>query len=94
MTSITMTGENINGFFEIEIADGPFSGVKYYYTRVGFGGTETSDGKVPLQFSYTTTHIPEGVTLNEDFDVVLGDALLAILDEQIKTNSVVYKGGV
>lgn len=80
------------GFHLIEITEGRFEGVKFFYTRVSF--REGEDGVPILQFTY---NLVDGEVSPQDeatFRQKLGDMLLDIMGEQLARNSIVYTGGI
>lgn len=74
----------------LELLEGPFSG-----TIFSFGKVEFPDPDEPiLSFEYT---IHEGHINDDDKEVFrncLGDILVEILEESIKTNTTVFTGGI
>ena len=82
---------DVNGFQIIKIKKGLFRNLEYIYGAVSFD--ETTD-EIHLKFEYEilSEHTIAPLHL-EQFKVLLGDLLCAIIDAQIKNEEVVYHGG-
>jgi hypothetical protein len=93
MINVKPTGKDFGGFFELEITENPYIGFKYYYTETKFGEVANDDGTWPLIFEYFITEQPTEYNKDE-FEKFIGDTLVAILEEQIANNEIVYKGGI
>ena len=91
MINIRSTGKEFNGQLEIELQDDPYNGVTFYYESMKFGD-ENDDGSVTMTFDYQITSNNPPKKLKE-FEQYIGDLIIQILEEQIKHNEVVYKGG-
>jgi len=88
---IRATGKDFNGFIELEVNEGPFSGIKFHYEDIKFV-EENPDGSATMNFGYQIT---DGVPSNvAEFEKFLGDMLIKFLEDQLKKNEVVYHGGV
>lgn len=93
--SVRATGKDVDGRIELEIMAGDFKGCLFYYDGMKFADQENDDGSMNMSFNYEITNdfeIKEEDT--ERFGKLLGDFLIMVLDEQIKKNEVIYKGGV
>lgn len=89
------TGKFIDGFTEFEVEDIPFNGVKFIYEDIKFADKENDDGSLTMTFSYHVTEVPNGIEVigNVQFEKVIGDYLLHLLDEQVSKLEVIFKGG-
>jgi hypothetical protein len=93
MIDIKPTGKDFNGQVELELTAGPFKGTKFYYEGMKMADEENPDGSMNMSFDYVITGGDTPKKLNE-FEQVLGETILQILEEQIAKNEVVYTGGV
>ena len=72
----------------IKITEGKFKDVIYKYGKVGFAPKENSDGALPMKFDYDIMKNPNNVDVDkQDFINFIGDILIDLLDEQIKTGN-------
>ena len=76
----------------LDITDGDFAGCSFFYEGMRMADHENEDGSMNMSFDYTITNgfKPED---KDTFDRFLGDNLMSILEEQIKKQEVVFKGG-
>ena len=77
----------------LEVVEGEYKGCKFYYLGMKMADHENEDGSMNMSFDYEITNNFEVKNLDH-FGNFLGDTLLSILEEQMKKNEVVYKGGV
>ena len=89
---VRQVGESDDGEPEFEdwtavgITEGRYRGVIYKYGRVSVPEEESEDGTLPLSFEYdivSTNGHPEDY-FEEDFDTLVGDILVDIIDKDIK----------
>lgn len=96
MLKVTVLDEVIGDHIILEVndLDSGFYGIKYYYEGLQFAEEENPDGSMNLSFNYNVVkgNIPPSKKV--DFELFIGDQILAILEEQIKNNEVIYGGGV
>lgn len=92
MIEFRPTGKEINGQLEIELLEDPFKGVTFYYGSMKFADQENEDGSMNMSFDYEVT-CDAGPKNNREFEKVIGDLLLQIIETQMKNNEVVYRGG-
>lgn len=92
MINIKSTGKEFNGQLEIELLDDPYKGVTFYYESMKFADEENEDGLLNMSFEYqiTSNNAPKRL---KDFEKYIGDLIIQILEEQMKKNEVIYKGG-
>lgn len=92
MKTYEITEDHVNGFQVIRITVGKFQNVRYTYGSVAF---ESLDGEeIILQFEYNLIDGADKVEHYEnEFKSLTGDILVHILEDQISTASVIYKGG-
>jgi len=87
----SVTNNSINGFATIKILEGEFIGVEYCYGSVGVQ-ENTADDSATLKFEITT--VRGDIDNRATFDIIAGDILINLIDQQIESNDVVYTGGV
>jgi len=81
---------NEEGFFAIQINEGPYKGVIFHLGKVQLYEEE---GEAKLQFHYDI--VKGEVEPNDpDMEKYIGDILLEIIDDGLKNNTLVYAGGV
>ena len=79
---------DMNGFRVIRIIQGEYTGIEYVYGGVSF---EENDDDCKIVFGFTITN---GAVENlENFKLLIGDILVAMIDKQLIENDVVYSGG-
>ena len=64
----------------------------YKYGTVRFGDQENDNGMLSCKFDYEILENPNNVEKEQDFDLLLGDIMVDILDKQITTGF--HMGGV
>ena len=71
----------------IKITEGKYKDIIFHYGKVGFGKDENPDGTLPMKFDYTVIKNPNDMdTLdNKEFIDYIGDLLIVLLDEKIKS---------
>ena len=73
----------------IGITEGRYEGVIYKYGKVSVPEEENEDGTLPLRFEYdiidTNNHPEED--FKEDFDGLIGDILVDILDKELNIDN-------
>tara|TARA_Y100001938_G_C7772567_1_gene273965 strand:- start:175 stop:510 length:336 start_codon:yes stop_codon:yes gene_type:complete len=76
----------------VKLLEGKYKGVIYHYGRVAFApeSEELPDGRLPMKFDYTIKVNPTDIALydNKDFINYIGDILLELLEEQLKTGDI------
>jgi hypothetical protein len=87
--------KTIGGHIVLKVSDmeSPFYNMEYYYDGMKFADQENEDGSMEMKFDYV---IVEGVPpqgMLREFEQFIGDQLLAIMEEQIARQEVVFKGG-
>ena len=76
----------------IKLTEGKFKDVIYHYGRVAFAPeSELKEGKLPMKFDYTVDSNPRNLLLldNKEFIDYIGDILLEVLEEQIKSGTAI-----
>ena len=72
----------------IKLTEGKYRGVIYHYGKVGFGKDENPDGTLPMKIDFTVKLNPTEEKLdvdNKEFVDYIGDLLIELLDEKIKS---------
>ena len=71
----------------IKITEGKYKDIIFHYGKVGFGKDENPDGTLPMKFDYTIKRNPNDLDLldNKEFIDYIGDLLIVLLDEKIKS---------
>ena len=75
-------------FTALKLISGPFSSIVYKYGNVGFRpeSEKTPEGALPMVFDYTIIENKvEADTDSQEFINHIGDILVILLDEQLKT---------
>jgi len=75
-------------FTALKLISGPFSSIVYKYGKVGFRpeSEKTSEGALPMVFDYTIIENKvEADTDSQEFINHIGDILVVLLDEELKT---------
>jgi hypothetical protein len=87
--------KQLDGHIVLKVSDieSPFYGIEYYYEGMKFADKEEEDGSLRMSFEFTIVEgtVPEGT--DSEFEKFLGDQLIAILEDQIAREEVVFKGG-
>lgn len=80
----------------LELLEEPYNGIRYKYGKVEFKEPENEGDDAMLQFDFELYDQRLVVQFKEDssFHKVIGDILIAIIEEQLERNEVVYTGGV
>ena len=76
----------------IKITEGKFIGVIYHYGKVSFAPeSEMKEGKLPMKFDYTVALNPTEYNLNDNQEFIdfIGDILLELLEEQVKSGKAI-----
>ena len=77
----------------VKLTEGKFKDVIYHYGRVAFApeSEKLPDGRLPMKFDYTIKVNPTDIALydNKDFINYIGDILLELLEEQLKTGEII-----
>jgi hypothetical protein len=74
----------------IQIEEGKYKGVIYNYGKVQFNGEVDPPS---MNFQYKILKSPPDVVEDSDFNDILGDILVDIIEEQLEQGEVVYAGG-
>lgn len=92
---IVVTQEEINGQIVLEINSGKFSGCKFYYDGTTFAEHENPDGSLNMSFNYEITNdfVVDGKD-SDEFNRMLGDNLLSLIEASLKSETTIFKGGV
>ena len=75
-------------FTALKLISGPYASIVYKYGKVGFRPEEekTPDGALPMVFDYTIIENDINAdTDSQEFINHIGDILVILLDEQLKT---------
>ena len=76
----------------VRIVQGKYKNIIYKYGTVRFGDQENDNGMLSCKFDYKILENPNNVEKEQDFDLLLGDIMVDILDKQINTGF--HMGGV
>lgn len=68
---------------KIRILDERFNGVAVSIGRVAIVPVEDSD-EAKLKYDYDILELPDGMELNEEFDCLLGDIVVDILESKLE----------
>ena len=80
---------HVNNFQVIRIIKGLFKGVEFTYGGVAF---EETDDELKMSFEHNIVNDYILADAHQDsFKKITGDILIAILDEQMLNNSVIYR---
>jgi len=87
--------KKIEGHIALKITDldSEFRNIEFYYEGMKFADEENEDGSLNMSFDYFIIEGDVPDTRIKEFENFIGDQLLAILEEQIAREQVVYKGG-
>ena len=69
----------------IRILDDRFNGVAVSIGKVSIVPIEDSD-EAKLKYDYDVLELPEGMELNKEFDILLGDIVVDILESKLEEN--------
>ena len=70
----------------IKIMDGQYEGIIYKYDKVAFEPKPLDSGDIPLRFTYDIMTNPNKEDVeSEDFRNYIGDILVEVVQEQLKT---------
>ena len=86
--------------YAIVLEDGKYAGTKFTYGAVSFNPPESGiisdEDKCTLKYDYDI--IESDNTINEEniieFETMLGDLLMQLIEEGVVKNDIVYTGGV
>ena len=91
---IVVTREEINNQIVLEVISGKFKGCKFYYDGTTFAENENPDGTLNMSFNYEITN---DFVINDDdidtFNRMLGDNLLSLIEDSLKSKDTIFKGG-
>ena len=76
----------------VRIVQGKYKNIIYKYGTVRFGDQENDNGMLSCKFDYEILENSNNVEKEQDFDLLLGDIMVDILDKQITTGF--HMGGV
>lgn len=82
--------------FDITILSGEFKDVVYRLGRVSFSDDDEEDesGGATMSFDYDIISGQDKITDKTLFEKYIGDAIVAMLKEQLARQEVVYTGGI
>jgi hypothetical protein len=91
------TGKFIEGFAELEITDGPYRGIKFYYTKVSLTeNAEKTEGI--LHFEFNLTEGSDRIQDHGEFQNLLGRILNTIMLKMMEApdgkRDLIYHGGI
>lgn len=96
MPNVVPSDKEVAGHVVLRINDPShvFHGISYYYEGMKFAEDENPDGSLNMSFDYIVVDgdIPDDK--KQEFEQYIGDELIAILEDQIKRDEVIFKGGV
>lgn len=95
MINVAPSDKKIDNHIVLSVNDvnSEFYKVEYYYDGMKFADQENEDGSMNMSFNYEIVEgeiAPDRLRVFEKF---IGDTLLQILEDQMKRQEVVYKGG-
>ena len=85
---IDVKEETINGFHIIRIKSGEFKDIEYVYGEVSF---EEDTPTLKFVYEVLSEFKPNNIKV---FENLLGDLLVAMIERQLETSSVIYHGGI
>ena len=82
-------------FTALKLISGPYASIVYKYGNVGFRPeSEAVNGQLPMVFDYTVIENKVNAdTDSQEFIDHIGDILVVLLDEELKTNPKKFKDG-
>lgn len=88
--------ENSNDpLVSLRLSGNEFEGIIIRYGRVAFEDTGDAKFPVKLHWEYQIVSVPEGMSYDEEkLKRTLFQYLLELIDQQLKSNSIVYTNGV
>ena len=86
-----ITGKYENNVSVIKILSGEFEGIEYTYGAVAVEENKDKTSAA-LKFEYTIVSGAVGSRV-ESFRLLTGDILTSIIENQISSESIIYKGG-
>jgi hypothetical protein len=77
----------------LEVVEGEFAGIKYYYEGMKVADKENADGTITMSFNYEIVEgtVPDDKT--EAFHFLIGETLHKIVEAQVAKGEAIYKGG-
>ena len=66
----------------VRIVQGKYKNIIYKYGTVRFGDQENDNGMLSCKFDYEILENPNNVEKEQDFDLLLGDIMVDILDNK------------
>ena len=78
-------------FTAIKLTEGKWKDVILKYGKVAFAKDENKDGTLPMKFDYDILKFPKslkGIKYDEKFTNYIGDILVEILEEKIKSGKI------
>lgn len=81
-------------YIELEIVHEDFKGCRFYYGDMKFADEENEDGSINMNFERVITNdyqIPKDKEV--DFNHLLGDTLIRIIEDMISKNESIVEGG-
>jgi hypothetical protein len=80
-----------NGFAKILFKAGPLDGVKVSFGKVSFTPNDT--GEITLSYDYETEGKPPRFLSKMEYEKILGDFLMTLIEDAMKKNDIAYQGG-
>lgn len=86
--------------YAITLEDGKFVGVKFTFGEVSFklpeSGIISDEDNCTLKYDYDIIESPSQIVEENviEFETLLGDLLMQLIDEGVVKNDIVYTGGV
>lgn len=78
----------------IEFCEAPYDGMIFSFGSVTFDGDmDDIDGELKIMFEYDVHKEPNEKYTHEEMTQHLGDFLISLIEEQLKTGEIVYSGG-
>jgi hypothetical protein len=76
----------------IKLVKGKYKNIVFKYGKVGFAKEEKPDGTLPMKFEYDILQNPDSINIDkQQFIDYIGDILLELLEEQLKTGKAVFE---
>jgi hypothetical protein len=94
------TEEHSDNKYAITLEEGKFAGVKFVFGEVSFklpeSGIISDEDNCTLKYDYDIIESPSQIVEENviEFETLLGDLLLQLIDEGVVQNDIVYTGGV
>lgn len=90
--TIEVLSESTHGQHHIKFTEGPFGGIIFTLGQVSFKEDEEKD-ECYMSYDYDILENPQEVFDEELFKQYVGDLLIELIEDQLKSNELIYTGG-